>query len=575
MTYLGRVWPVLLLAGLAACAAAQPELRVSLDGPWRIRAAGATEALDAALAAADWAPAVLPLRRWPTDALNDAPGVWARRTVTLTPEQARRNGALHWGRVMWGVRAWVNGREVGSSPVSAPDDVLLPAGLLRAGDNEVVLRVTGWEALPKRDGVPLVPGGYPAFGGRHGNGVFGSCWIDLYQTARLAAVQLLPDLANEQVRAIVHLDSAQAMTGPAEILIRVLPWPVTPGAAPVGVARLRVDLSGQAASHEVRVPMAGAKLWSPTDPNLHLAEVTLGSGGQILARRDERFGQREFTIAGGRYYLNGERYYIRGENLMWQWEWGDDWYADRDLIRAYLLDFPRFMNHRGYRTHTSPPADLWLDVADEEGAFFISEFPMIQNYGTWNFTDADWAVYLPNALREAEGWVKHQRNRPSILVWAPTNEFSYQEEWQNTVLYDAMKALDPSRPILRAGQNTPDILDTHSYQGLWDGADGDYHAGFDWWSNQRDGERPLGCSEFCGGMGQDQQYRLGGALAEGALKRPVQMAYAQILMEQIGAAAAGAVRPDPAVRYLRPLGRARPHAAERPRPAQHVRAGRG
>ncbi len=55
------VWS-LLLTGLAACATAQPDLRVSLDGPWQIRAAGATEALDAALAAADWAPAVLPLR---------------------------------------------------------------------------------------------------------------------------------------------------------------------------------------------------------------------------------------------------------------------------------------------------------------------------------------------------------------------------------------------------------------------------------------------------------------------------------------------------------------------------------
>ncbi|HAZ63574.1 MAG TPA: hypothetical protein DCZ72_08215 [Armatimonadetes bacterium] len=411
--------------------------------------------------------------------------------------------------------------------------MLLPPGLLRAGDNEVVLRVTGWSALPKRNGVPLVPGGYPAFGGRHDGSVFGSCWLDLYQGARLAAVQLLPDLANEQVRAIVHLDAAQTMTGPAEILIRVLPWPVTPGAAPVGVARLRVDLAQQPGPHELRVPMTGAKLWSPAAPNLHVAEVTLGSGGQILSRRDERFGQREFTVVDGRYHLNGERHYLRGDNLMWQFYWSDEWYGNVDKIRGYLVDFARFMNHNGYRTHTAPPPDLWLDIADEHGAFILSEFKMVQNYGQWDFTPADWRTYKANAVREAEGWVKHQRNHPSLFVWVPVNEFSQEEQWQNTVLYDAIKALDPSRPIMRAGDTTPDVLDRHTYKGLWDGADADYHEGFAWWSNQRDGQRPLGCSEFCGSATPDQQYRLGGALAEGDDEAAVMQAYTQILAEQM------------------------------------------
>jgi hypothetical protein len=65
--------------------------------------------------ARSWQPVTVPARNWPTDNLNQAPAVWARRNVVVPDNLAGHEGVLHWGRVQWGAKAWVNGVFVGES----------------------------------------------------------------------------------------------------------------------------------------------------------------------------------------------------------------------------------------------------------------------------------------------------------------------------------------------------------------------------------------------------------------------------------------------------------------------------
>ena len=67
--------------------------------------------------------------------------VWYRTTVTLTAEQAAQPATLALGNVDEIDQTWVNGRGVGSAYGGADRQYTLPAGLLHAGDNTVVVNV--------------------------------------------------------------------------------------------------------------------------------------------------------------------------------------------------------------------------------------------------------------------------------------------------------------------------------------------------------------------------------------------------------------------------------------------------
>jgi len=155
---------------------------IVLDGAWEACAGPLNDDYAAMLSGERmWQSVAVPSRQWPTDGLNDAPAVWARRTVVLPDNFAGYEGVLHWGRVHWGAEAWVNGVAVGESPVTCPHDVFLPAGLLRPGANLVVLRIGGWPSVPKSNGIPLIPAGYPDFGGPRPGAIFGDVRLDFYR----------------------------------------------------------------------------------------------------------------------------------------------------------------------------------------------------------------------------------------------------------------------------------------------------------------------------------------------------------------------------------------------------------
>lgn len=101
---------------------------------------------------AAWADAALDDRSWPVLQAPQAweeqglPGfdgtLWLRRHVTLTAEQAAAPAQLELGMVDDCDETWVNGQQVGGlCGWDTPRRHAVPAGLLRAGDNVVAVRV--------------------------------------------------------------------------------------------------------------------------------------------------------------------------------------------------------------------------------------------------------------------------------------------------------------------------------------------------------------------------------------------------------------------------------------------------
>lgn len=108
--------------------------------PWQSAEAGA------------WAPAPAQLgdwKRWSGEGLEQHDGmVWYRRTVTLTAQQAAGAAVLELGGVDEVDLTWVNGRLIGSSfGWGDARSYALPEGLLRPGDNSIVVNVlSAWDA---------------------------------------------------------------------------------------------------------------------------------------------------------------------------------------------------------------------------------------------------------------------------------------------------------------------------------------------------------------------------------------------------------------------------------------------
>jgi sialate O-acetylesterase len=93
--------------------------------------------------AADWKPApveMTPWESWGVPQLANYNGMlWYRTRVKLTAAQAKLPATLSLGQVDEVDLTWVNGRAIGSSGCCPERNYPLPAGLLKAGDNLIVV----------------------------------------------------------------------------------------------------------------------------------------------------------------------------------------------------------------------------------------------------------------------------------------------------------------------------------------------------------------------------------------------------------------------------------------------------
>jgi sialate O-acetylesterase len=93
--------------------------------------------------ASEWSPApaaMTPWESWGVPALARYDGmVWYRARVALTAAQAKLPATLSLGQVDEVDLTWVNGRAIGSSGCCPERNYALPQGLLRAGENLVVV----------------------------------------------------------------------------------------------------------------------------------------------------------------------------------------------------------------------------------------------------------------------------------------------------------------------------------------------------------------------------------------------------------------------------------------------------
>ena len=245
--------------------------------------------------------------------------VWAKRRFQLTDEQARSLAVLRWNYISLGATAFINGVEVGRNEPIGPYQTIIRPGVLRDGENEIVLKIAGTRGARKaRSGFLLFPAGF----GRSGDmpSVLDDVWIEFADRAHMKWVLAMPDLAKSKVIIRVTPNGLERLNG-LTIRASVRPWPngdvigrgqtaarLVPNPDPLGGEHFFVD-----------VPMPNFKPWTHENRNLYLAEVTLLKGKTVLDAVTFRFGMREIKVADRNYKLNGKNLWLRGSNLVFEW----------------------------------------------------------------------------------------------------------------------------------------------------------------------------------------------------------------------------------------------------------------
>ncbi|MCX7872702.1 MAG: hypothetical protein N2487_05400, partial [Verrucomicrobiae bacterium] len=262
-----------------------------------------------------------PFMPYNNEAATNIKYIWTRRSFTITAEQAKSLAVLRWNRIANGAEAFINGKKIGENEPTGPYQVIIPARVLKPGENLIVIKVRGARGVKRsKSGNPLIPAGF----GVGMPEITDDIWIDFARDVYIKWALAIPDIAGGRVKIRVTPAGIKEMSDYTIVaFIKSHPDGRTVGEGKTH-GRLVPAANPLACEHfYVDVPLTHFKLWTHESPYLYTAIIRLEHNGVLLDELSFRFGMREITVKDGNYKLNGKNIWFRGSNLVFEWNWGD------------------------------------------------------------------------------------------------------------------------------------------------------------------------------------------------------------------------------------------------------------
>ena len=249
------------------------------------------------------------------------------------------------------------------------------------------------------------------------------------------------------------------------------------------------------------------KLWTPDEPYLYDAHVTLTINGAKIETRSGRFGMRSFVIdtdseIKGMPYLNGTPCRLRGANTM-GFEQLDVMNGDNDML-LYDMLMAKACNMNFLRITQRPVQHEIYELCDEIGLMIQTDLPLFAAMRRTKFAEG---------VRQAEEMERLIRSHPCCILVSYMNEPSknannaphrhlarYELEGFFRACDEAVHILNPDRAIkyIDGDYDPPSstLPDNHCYCTWYNGHGidlGKLHRGY--WLNVKDGWY-YACGEF-------------------------------------------------------------------------------
>jgi hypothetical protein len=186
-----------------------------------------------------------------------------------------------------------------------------------------------------------------------------------------------------------------------------------------------------------------AVYWSPDNPHLYRADVSVAYDGTVSDVWNARFGMREFTIRNKRFYLNGEPMYLKATFFEGLYPVKLAYPDSREMaIREIQLAKDAGFNM--IRPWRKPPPPMWLDLCDEIGVLTVGSLAVeCMDYPAESARLPGW---VENEVRES---ILRDRNRTCVVQWELFNELKRPVLKQLLHPMSMLaRELDPTRIIL-------------------------------------------------------------------------------------------------------------------------------
>ncbi|HUR49431.1 MAG TPA: glycoside hydrolase family 2 TIM barrel-domain containing protein [Acidimicrobiales bacterium] len=442
---------------------------------------------------------------WETQGWLELDGVaWYRRRFSL--DDVSGFWSLRFGAVMDVSEVWLNDQLLGGHDNPFTPFVVDPSPVLRAGDNELLVRVfdpsvtdpehirlahgkQGWanHVFPSRPSLYMTYGGIwqPVLLRRHGP---------------------------------VVVDDVFVNSDPDDLTIEVTLKNVSdePHAGSLGISavgRFRDELvelpAGASVVRTVHLGSSEAARWSPQSPNLHTLLADVKVDGSPSDDRSTRFGLRTLRIEGNRLLINDQPY--RMKSALVQGFRAEELYAEGD--RAAIEQEVRAALDMGFNTlrlHIKAFDPTYLDVCDELGMLLHCDIPVAEPIEHEALGAEGESVISTRSVEAVRQQICRDRNHPSVILWSVMNELCFDRiearGWDGyerfaRALVGAAKQVDPTRPVIENDWVEPDpervfaadVLTAHWYGRLHAEYLDKIEAASQKWENV---DRPLYVTEF-------------------------------------------------------------------------------
>lgn len=206
----------------------------------------------------------------------------------------------------------------------------------------------------------------------------------------------------------LNLAGRDALTAPEvkwKLGKKVLEMPKVNAVVPAGgkvVVVLQVKVGGE------------LKYWDFEAPNLYGMTVALTDDKQVVDKKYQRFGWREFKISGKDFLLNGRKIQLLGDSQHLQ----NPTYLSRRFAWSWFT-LLKNIGGNAARLHAMVWPEYLHDMADEMGIALLPESSVYASSCDLNY---DSALFWKAAQYNVRGMVEKYRNHPSVFGWSIENE---------------------------------------------------------------------------------------------------------------------------------------------------------
>ncbi|HET9825151.1 MAG TPA: hypothetical protein VFP87_07450 [Chitinophagaceae bacterium] len=389
---------------------------------------------------------------------------WYRKKIIVSKDVKGLEAVLSIKKSQYVTQVFVNGIDLGSYiECYTPIDVVITRALKYGVQNEIIIKVGDRYWLPS-----IAAGSTDKEKEHYLPGIWDDVSLSFTDKIRVNKVLLLPNLKQEKLIVKIkvwNLNPTQrfygeTMTDSLSFRVRIFERKSKRQVASYG--QPAASTRDRNTELTAEIPLKQIHAWSPEDPFLYTAEISVYYHGKLSDSVNRNFGMRDFERRGKFFYLNGNKYYLRGSNVTLQRFFEDPdcgslaW--NRAWVKKMLVDIPKKLEWNAFRICVGIVPDFWYDMADEYGLLFQNEWFYWQNHG-WD----------DEIKKEYTDWVWADGSHPSIAIWDAINE--NQDDYIGNVLIPQLKKLDPTR-IWDAGYMTSSSMqndemdEPHPYEGV-------------------------------------------------------------------------------------------------------------